>query len=62
MSAPARPPYRGTRLHALRIPDPVWAAARARAGEDGTSVTAVVVAMLQAYSNGERYVLPARRD
>lgn len=41
------PTYRGTRLHALRIDDELWAAARARADAEGTSVNAEVVAFLR---------------
>lgn len=52
--------YRGTKLHAMRIPDEVWAAALARAAADGTTVTAEVVAFLRAYGAGERHELPAR--
>lgn len=53
--------YRGTKLHAMRVPDEVWAGARARADDDGSSVNAEVVAFLRAYAAGERYVLKARK-
>lgn len=39
--------YRGTKLHALRIEDELWAAARAKADAEGTSVNAEVVAFLR---------------
>lgn len=41
------PTYRGTRLHAMRIDDELWTAARARADAEGTSVNAEVVAFLR---------------
>lgn len=52
-------PYRGTRLHAIRVPDAVWQAAIDRAQRDGSSVSAEVVAFLRAYGNGERFTLKA---
>lgn len=58
---PVAQSYRGTPLHAMRVPDEVWAAAIARAAEDGEqSVSAVVVALLRAYGSGEAFTLPAR--
>jgi hypothetical protein len=51
--------YAGTKLHAMRISDEIWAAAIARSAADGSSVTAEVVAFLKAYGAGERYVLRA---
>lgn len=55
------PSYRGTPLHAVRVPDEVWHAAIARAAEDDEqSVSAVVVAVLRAYGSGEAFTLPAR--
>ena len=40
-----RTPGRNVRVH-----DDVWAAAKAKAAEEGTDVTAVVVAALEAYT------------
>lgn len=57
----ADPPYRGTRLHSMRIPDDVWTPAVDRAANEGETVTAAVVAFLRAYGAGERHVLPARK-
>lgn len=50
--------YRGTALHSMRIPDEVWAAARARADAEGSSVSAEVVAFLRAYGAGQDYARP----
>jgi len=38
-----------TMPRSLRIPDDLWHAARAKAAEEGTSLTAVVVAFLRRY-------------
>ena len=38
-----------TMPRSLRIPDDLWHAAVAKAREDGTTVTAVVIAALRAY-------------
>jgi hypothetical protein len=52
---PTDPPYPGTRLHAMRIPDEVWypalevARARAASGVEGETVTAVTIRALRAY-------------
>lgn len=39
-----------TPLRSVRVADPVWSAAQARAAADGTTVSAVIVAALQAYA------------
>lgn len=55
MATPPDPPYPGTRLHAMRIPNELWypaleiARARAAAGVEGETLTAVVVRALRAY-------------
>lgn len=41
---------RGTLPRSLRIPDDVWRAALARAKDDGTTLTAVVVEFLRQYT------------
>lgn len=38
-----------TPVRGVRVPDELWNAAKARARENGTTVTAVVVAALRAY-------------
>lgn len=38
-----------TRLRNVRVADPLWSAARARAERDGTSLSAVIVAALERY-------------
>jgi len=38
-----------TMPRSLRIPDDLWHAARAKAAEEGTTLTAVVVAFLRRY-------------
>lgn len=40
---------RGTTLRSIRIPDELWKAAMAKAGSEGTDVSAVVRARLEEY-------------
>lgn len=46
-------PSKGTMPRSLRIPPDLWNAAVAKAAEDGTTVTAVVVAALREYVGDE---------
>lgn len=43
------PPYKGTALHAFRIPDELWQAARKLAAERGESLSDVVRGALREY-------------
>jgi hypothetical protein len=43
-----------TTPRSLRIPEDVWRAALAKAREDGTTLTAVVVDALREYARGAR--------
>lgn len=60
-AAPVAKTYRGTPLHAMRIPDDVWNAAVERAQNEGSTLTAEVVAFLRAYGQGKGYRLAPRR-
>ena len=46
-----KPSYRGTRLRSVRIPDELWARARARAEEQDDSLSDVIRAALEAYAS-----------
>lgn len=46
-------PSKGTMPRSLRIPPDLWNAAVAKAADNGTTVTAVVVAALREYVDGE---------
>jgi hypothetical protein len=46
MTRPHTPP------RSVRIPDPVWDAARERAQREGTTVSAVILRALQRYGKG----------
>lgn len=48
------PPYRGTKLHSMRIPDEVWTKALTRAEAERTSVSAEVVAFLREYGDAPK--------
>lgn len=54
----SRPPYPGTRLHSLRIPDELWADALAITRARQESVTEVVVRALEAYVARHRRQVP----
>ena len=43
---------KGTPLRSVRVPDDLWARALARADQEGTSVTAVLVAALNDFTAG----------
>jgi len=45
-----RPP---SRVHTVRVPDHIWAAAAERAAADGTNVSAIIVAALVRYGRGK---------
>jgi predicted transcriptional regulator len=45
----AKPPYRGTRLHAIRIPDDLWARAREITAAREDTITGVVNRALERY-------------
>jgi hypothetical protein len=45
---------RGTLPRSLRIPDDVWQAALAKARDEGTTLTAVVVTALRKFASTER--------
>lgn len=59
-----KPPYWGTRIRAVRVPDELWdaakatAAARAAAGVEGETVTAVITRALENYVRKHRRGLP----
>lgn len=42
-------PSRGTMPRAIRIPDDLWARAKARAERDGVTITSVVIEALQRF-------------
>lgn len=50
-----------TPLRAIRVPDDIWEAAQARAKDEGTSVSAVVVATLRHYGSVPFRPDPAER-
>lgn len=41
-------------LHSIRIADDLWAAARAKADDDGVAVSAVIRCALRVYTGAER--------
>ncbi len=44
---------RGTPIRNVRVPDEVWGRALARAEEEGTSVSAVIVRALEEWTSGD---------
>jgi len=46
MTRPRTPP------RTVRIPDPIWNAAKARAEREGTTVTAIILRALTRYAKG----------
>lgn len=53
-------PGRGTTRHAIRIPDPLWRAALAKARDRGDELSAVIRRALEAYVRDEGPESPSK--